>query len=116
MCPKLMPLGQFRDNAAHSNLRYGLRIFPEYYPNSEPCRPMDGSSVPAIFEGFRGYKNGMKGAIATQTTGAAHPIPQLPPRHPVWQAGDETRTPAALALDPSATLPRCDIQGLPHRR
>jgi len=69
MCPKFMPLGEFRGNAAHSNLRYGLRIFPEYYPNSEPCNNNRGTSVPAIFEGFRGYKNGMKGAIATQTTG-----------------------------------------------
>jgi hypothetical protein len=25
------------DNAAHSNLFYGLRVHPEFYPLSNPC-------------------------------------------------------------------------------
>ena len=30
VCPKFMPLGEFRGNAAHSNLLYGFRIHPGY--------------------------------------------------------------------------------------
>ena len=66
VCPKFMPLGSFVSNVAHSNLVYGLRVFPEFYPNTEPCEPGKGDRSLAVFEGLQSYKNGMKGAIATQ--------------------------------------------------
>jgi hypothetical protein len=31
-------MGEFSNNAAHSNLYYGLRIFPEYYPRNVSLR------------------------------------------------------------------------------
>ena len=72
MCPRFSPLGEFTNNRAHSNMFYGLRIHPEFYPSSGFCggdlgdlkRPFN--QVPASFNGLISYKNGMKGAIATQ--------------------------------------------------
>ncbi|GAX81123.1 hypothetical protein CEUSTIGMA_g8557.t1 [Chlamydomonas eustigma] len=73
VCPKFTPLGEFSNNRAHSNMFYGLRIHPEYYPSANPCSVVDPTvlsnpfaQVPAVFYGFVSYKNGMKGAIATQ--------------------------------------------------
>jgi len=37
VCPTGVPLGQFKDNVAHSALRYGLRIFDRYVPRKFPC-------------------------------------------------------------------------------
>lgn len=66
VCPKFTALAVFLNNVAHSNLLYGLRVFPEFYPNSRPCDPGKGNHVLAEFRGLLSYKNGMKGAIATQ--------------------------------------------------
>jgi hypothetical protein len=66
VCPLHTPLRRFAFNTAHSNLRYGLRVFEEYFPSTDPCAPSRGVAVPAVFEGLVAYKNGMKGAIATQ--------------------------------------------------
>ncbi|KAK3258451.1 hypothetical protein CYMTET_32501, partial [Cymbomonas tetramitiformis] len=66
VCPKRTPLREFSGNSAHSNLRYGLRIFEEYYPEETPCKSWQGSPIQAEFANFTAYKNGMKGAIATQ--------------------------------------------------
>ncbi|XP_067882121.1 fibrocystin-like isoform X3 [Heterodontus francisci] len=45
------PLGSFSMNTAHSCLRYGLWVYPEY-------NPQDGSSLsPAIFQTFTAWKN-----------------------------------------------------------
>ncbi|XP_067840890.1 fibrocystin-like [Heptranchias perlo] len=45
------PLGSFSMNTAHSCLRYGLWVYPEYHPQ-------DGSSLsPAIFQTFTAWKN-----------------------------------------------------------
>jgi hypothetical protein len=65
-CPKFTPLRVFKDNVAHSNMFYGLRIHPEFYPKINPCHPSSYSQVPAVFDGLVSYKNGMKCAIATQ--------------------------------------------------
>lgn len=66
-CPKFTPLAQFKDNVAHSNMFYGFRIHPEYYPIQRPCDMMSNfQQVPAVFDGLISYKNGVKGAIATQ--------------------------------------------------
>jgi hypothetical protein len=64
-CPKFTPLAAFKDNVAHSNMFYGLRIFPEYYPKVNPC-DSSYNQLPAVFDGLVSYKNGMKCAIATQ--------------------------------------------------
>ena len=47
---------------------YGLRVHPEYYPRNNPCNGFYGTfeQTPAVFDGLTAYKNGMKGAIATQ--------------------------------------------------
>ncbi|KXZ47880.1 hypothetical protein GPECTOR_32g493 [Gonium pectorale] len=68
VCPKFTPLGVIQNNVAHSNMFYGFRIHPEYYPKTEPCRDMAYSYNPvtAMIDGLTSYKNGMKGAIATQ--------------------------------------------------
>ncbi|CAG9461071.1 unnamed protein product [Pedinophyceae sp. YPF-701] len=79
--PKFMELGEFVDNVAHSNLIYGFRVHPEFYPSATPqnrqarvncfgqgCSSSSSSSnsVPAVFRELRSYKNGMKGAVLTQ--------------------------------------------------
>eukprot|EP00798_Chlamydomonas_sp_ICE-L_P018974 gene18974-25550_t len=70
VCPKFTALGEFSNNTAHSNMFYGLRIHPEFYPKQDPCRKINSAGgynqVPAVFNGLMSYKNGVKGAIATQ--------------------------------------------------
>ncbi|KXZ47885.1 hypothetical protein GPECTOR_32g498 [Gonium pectorale] len=68
VCPKFTPLGVIQNNVAHSNMFYGFRIHPEYYPKQNPCSNFMSSyiQVPAVIDGLTTYKNGMKGAIATQ--------------------------------------------------
>lgn len=69
MCPKFTPLAQFKNNVAHSNMFYGFRIHPEYYPIQRPCDMLNNfQQVPAVFDGLISYKNGVKGAIATQVS------------------------------------------------
>jgi hypothetical protein len=64
-CPKFVALRRFANNVAHSNMFYGLRIHPEYYPKTNPC-DSTFQQLPAVFDGFIGYKNGVKGAMCTQ--------------------------------------------------
>jgi hypothetical protein len=54
------------DPACCSNLFYGLRIHPEFYPSSSFCGVSAASMVPAVFQGLTAYKNGVKGVVATQ--------------------------------------------------
>jgi hypothetical protein len=37
VCPPGSPLGSFENNRAHSNARYGLRIFNHWVPRAIPC-------------------------------------------------------------------------------
>lgn len=76
VCPENAKLGEFSDNVAHSNGRYGLRIFHNFLPRTRPCEPMvyDASDpgnpypanppVTAQFRNLLSYKNGRNGAIA----------------------------------------------------
>ena len=53
VCPVGMPLGAFRGNSAHSNGRYGLRIFNQYFPRTHPCQrvttePADVAANPQV--------------------------------------------------------------------
>eukprot|EP00340_Litonotus_pictus_P012293 CAMPEP_0170537490 /NCGR_PEP_ID=MMETSP0209-20121228/102744_1 /TAXON_ID=665100 ORGANISM="Litonotus pictus, Strain P1" /NCGR_SAMPLE_ID=MMETSP0209 /ASSEMBLY_ACC=CAM_ASM_000301 /LENGTH=2876 /DNA_ID=CAMNT_0010838997 /DNA_START=139 /DNA_END=8769 /DNA_ORIENTATION=- len=66
-CPHQEPLGEFKDNVAHSNGQYGLRIFPIYSPLKSPC---DSSgtpeSNPAVFENMFVYANKERGFITEE--------------------------------------------------
>ena len=76
ICPENAKLGEFRDNVAHSNGRYGLRIFHNLIPRTYPCQPMvydatdpdnpypDNPPIIARFENLVSWKNGRNGAIA----------------------------------------------------
>ena len=75
ICPENTKIGEFVDNVAHSNGRYGLRIFHNLIPREFPCKSLSYSGDPAnpypnnkpIMANFRNlisYKNGRNGAIA----------------------------------------------------
>ena len=67
ICPENTKLGEFVDNVAHSNGRYGLRIFHNLIPRQFPCSPIDYETNPPIIAEFHNlvsYKNGRNGAIA----------------------------------------------------
>eukprot|EP00741_Cyanophora_paradoxa_P015378 tig00020876_g14844.t1 len=63
ICPKCAPLGEFRNNTAHSSGRYGFRIFPEFYPSTVPF--VRNRPAPAVFHNFTTYANGRNGFTAT---------------------------------------------------
>jgi len=65
-CPRDLPLGSFKDNVSHSNLHYGIRIFPKFTPKSKTCANIDGTivtSVKAVFQNLTSYANGKKGLV-----------------------------------------------------
>jgi len=48
VCPEFSPLGEFTNNVAHSNGRYGLRLFHKLVPLTNPCeRVIFDSSNPS---------------------------------------------------------------------
>ena len=65
ICPQGTRLGAFRDNVAHSNGRYGLRIFHLHTPTVDPCSEISETnpSVPATYLNFTGWKNKRAGII-----------------------------------------------------
>lgn len=68
ICPQHTPLLQFRDNVAHSNGRYGLRIYEVFKPRQRPCDP-SSPFVTAVFQHVLSYRNGLNGA---QVSAVAH--------------------------------------------
>ena len=76
VCPKHAPVGEFRDNHAHSCGRYGLRIFHGMAPRLYPCMDMiydpnnttdpywKNPPITANFYNLTSWKNGRNGAIA----------------------------------------------------
>jgi len=76
VCPENSPLGEFSNNVAHSNGKYGLRIFHNLVPRKFPCKPLiydpanttdpywKNPLITARFVNFTGYKNQRNGAIA----------------------------------------------------
>jgi hypothetical protein len=76
ICPENSKIGEFRDNVAHSNGRYGLRIFHNLIPREFPCKPQvfdptdplnpypENPHILARFENLVSYKNKRNGAIA----------------------------------------------------
>ncbi len=67
VCPTAMRLGKFTDNVAHSNAKYGLRIFHEHLPSTRPCG--GGSSLNTYYRNYKAYRNSRSGVIA-ETIGA----------------------------------------------
>ena len=75
ICPENEPLGMFRGNHAHSNGRYGLRIFHNLMPRTYPCKAVvydpNNSTDPfwqnplitANFYNVTSWKNKRNGAI-----------------------------------------------------
>lgn len=76
VCPENSQLGEFSNNVAHSNGKYGLRIFHKLIPRENPCKPLVFNAtntadpyhanplVTATFINFTSYKNNRNGAIA----------------------------------------------------
>ena len=86
ICPEGVKLGKFEKNVAHTNGRYGLRVFPKHIPRTYPCvdamvEPAQGSTnpesdaydknpaIPAEYKNFLGFKN-KRSAIITEEIGA----------------------------------------------
>jgi hypothetical protein len=44
ICPIGNPMGESRNNTAHSNVRFGLRIF-DYYARQNPCEPIRNDNL-----------------------------------------------------------------------
>jgi hypothetical protein len=72
VCPQGTPLGAFSGNRAHSNGRYGLRIFDTFVPRTNACSPTSVDDVDelnhatnppitATFSDFTSFKNGRNG-------------------------------------------------------
>jgi hypothetical protein len=69
-------MGESRDNVAHSNVRFGLRIF-HYYARENPCEPIRNDtledpwsanpSIESKFENYVLWKNGESGLLAEFT-------------------------------------------------
>jgi hypothetical protein len=77
VCPIGNPLGNVHDNVAHSNTRFGLRIF-QLYSRQFPCDPIrddtiandpwqSNPSIQSVFSNFIIYKNLEDGVLAEQT-------------------------------------------------
>ena len=76
VCPENSKVGEFKGNSAHSNGRYGLRLFHNMIPRKYPCQPIvydptnetdpywQNPPVTAIFEDFVSWKGLRNGAIA----------------------------------------------------
>ncbi|TNV88211.1 hypothetical protein FGO68_gene8985 [Halteria grandinella] len=76
VCPENSPLGEFTNNVAHSNGRYGLRLFHNLNPRQFPCKEIvydptnttdpywQNPLITARFINFTSYKNQRNGAIA----------------------------------------------------
>jgi len=74
ICPPFMPLGEFKNNTAHSNGKYGFRIWLGHVPLANPCSPGRDKSlrdpfsvntpITATYYNYTGWKNEQDGAIA----------------------------------------------------
>lgn len=76
VCPEGSKVGEFTDNVAHSNGRYGFRIFHDMIPREHMCEPFvydhanpadpyhTNRPILAQFHNLISYKNKRNGAIA----------------------------------------------------
>eukprot|EP00361_Fabrea_salina_P003869 CAMPEP_0202427040 /NCGR_PEP_ID=MMETSP1345-20130828/1320_1 /ASSEMBLY_ACC=CAM_ASM_000843 /TAXON_ID=342563 /ORGANISM="Fabrea Fabrea salina" /LENGTH=3382 /DNA_ID=CAMNT_0049037631 /DNA_START=76 /DNA_END=10221 /DNA_ORIENTATION=+ len=77
VCPKFVQIGEFSDNVAHSNQKYGLRLFHGQIPLKNPCSSVKDNSMkewwltnPAItgeFHRLTAWKNKRNGVISEDT-------------------------------------------------
>ncbi len=73
VCPRGMPLGEFRNNTAHSYGKYGIRIFDHWVPRENPCKGIynysnknpyeDNKPIPAILKDNTVWKCKFNGII-----------------------------------------------------
>ena len=49
VCPENQKLGEFENNVAHSNGRYGLRIFHNHFPRTKQCDAINYNSTDAAY-------------------------------------------------------------------
>ena len=79
ICPPGMPLGAFDNNTAHTNGRYGLRIFNFWDPRENPCSWGNGNNfdvspaAQAVLTNYTGYKNIRTGVTALQIGQVCYP-------------------------------------------
>ncbi|CDW80878.1 ipt tig domain containing protein [Stylonychia lemnae] len=78
ICPQYAQLGEFSNNVAHSNGKYGLRIFHKLISRQNPCLPLiynetnvedpyhQNPLVTSYFINLTSWKNVRNGAIAEQ--------------------------------------------------
>jgi len=79
VCPEHQKLGEFSDNVAHSNGRYGLRIFHNHLPRTFQCKPLNYDStspdynppIVAEYKNLVSWKNKRNGAIV-ERAGSVH--------------------------------------------
>ena len=79
VCPEFQKLGEFKDNVAHSNGRYGLRLFHNHIPRERQCDPINydkddpnyNPPIIALYENLISYKNKRNCAIV-ERAGAVH--------------------------------------------
>ena len=61
MCPQNIPLKYFEKNEAHSNRRYGLRVFPKFTPKVGGSCDDGAEDAPGVFRDFKTWFNGLNG-------------------------------------------------------
>lgn len=79
ICPQYAELGEFTGNVAHSNGKYGLRIFHRMIPSDNPCAandvvrgrglqpdPVHINAIETHIRDFTGYKNKESGLIVEE--------------------------------------------------
>jgi hypothetical protein len=78
ICSRNAKVGEFRNNTAHSNGRYGLRIFHNMVPRTNPCKPIvrdftnlthpyhANPPLTANFYELTSWKNNRNGAISNK--------------------------------------------------
>ena len=76
MCPQHTTILQFRDNAAHSNLKYGLRFYHTvggFWPRQTPCQPAGTNNrwEQAKVERYFGWRNAINGVTVTRIAALA---------------------------------------------
>jgi hypothetical protein len=111
ICPPGEPLGSFEDNTAHSNVRYGFRVFNQWVPvDGDACRwgseSAQMSPRTAHLVRFTSYKNGRSGA--NKSPGVYCQSSALTIRAP-------NSSPNSVSHNSSSALQRCSHHGTRER-
>ncbi|ESO84871.1 hypothetical protein LOTGIDRAFT_131466, partial [Lottia gigantea] len=57
VCPKHVPVAEFRNNTVHSQGWFGLWIFPDYFPRVDGSCSKSAATTPAVFESLFAWNN-----------------------------------------------------------